>query len=36
MISDTLATVDITVQGAEGQAIPLPFELKDGDWCVSI
>jgi cytoskeletal protein RodZ len=36
MLTDELATVDITVVGSTTGAIAMPFEYKDGSWCVSI
>jgi hypothetical protein len=36
MYSDTTATVGIIIQGGSGEEIDMPFEVKDGSWCVTL
>lgn len=36
IMSEGYATVEIKLGGSSAQAVPLPFEVKDDAWCVSV
>lgn len=36
LVTGQQATVDITVEGGSGKSIPLPFQYRDGAWCVAV